>query len=293
MAVAVSVALGAVAALAGASTAIAQSSCGEYDFATPFVAAWAAGEPFEEAQKAGTTITTAADARCHQDRVIARLGPSLGGRVGYKAAATSVAAQRQLELDRPVMGVLFRDMLRQSGDTVRIDDGARMIVELDLLVRVGDAAINEATTREEALAALDAVIPFIELGDLGVPRGTRVTGPLLIAMNAGARAGVVGEALPVPRGSDALDRLAGLTARLVDAGGSVIAEGAGSALLTHPMDVVLFMVENARARGWRLEEGDLLSLGSLGAFALAKPGTLEATYTGLSDAPSSVTVTLE
>lgn len=275
--------------------AAAQSSCGSYDFATPFAAAFFAAKPLEEAQRASEVILGQPDARCHQERVIAALEPALGGRAGYKAAATSPRAQEMLGLDGPVLGVLFADMLLPSGSTVSAAAGARLIFEQDLMVRVADPAINRARTREEALAHLDAVVPMIELGDLMVPRGTRMTGPLLQAMNAGARQAVVGEPIPLPPDETAADALAGISATLTR-NGATLATATGEALLGHPLDAVLFIVEQARARGWTLEAGDLLSLGAMSGLEPAAAGdVVTARYAGIpgADGPVELSVTFE
>lgn len=267
-----------------------QSSCGQYDFAGPFTQAFLAAEPFAQAAQAAETILTLPDGACHQDLFIKELGDSLGPVVGYKAAATSAGAQKQLGLDGPVLGVLFRDMLREDGASVRVDEGARLIFELDLLARVGDAALNGATTREEALAGIDAVLPFIELGDLMVPKGATITGPLLQAMNAGARLGVAGAPVPID-GLSAVD-LAAVSGSLAK-DGTVVAEAPLTALLGDPLDAVLWIVATANARGMPLKQGDLLSLGSLGRFQLASPGEVVARYSGLGEEPVEVGLTLE
>lgn len=279
----------AVAAVGVSHAAGAQTSCGSYDFAGPFAASFLAGEPFADAARAGEVMTGMADAACHQGQLVAKLGETLGGVAGYKAAATSPGAQKQLGLDGPVLGILFAQMIQDDGASVAIDSGARMIVELDLMARVASEAINDATTREEALAALDAFVPFIELGDLMVPKGAAITGPLLQAMNAGARAGIIGE----PVGVDSLSPGAlGAIAATLSKDGTVIAEGEGSALLGHPLDAVLWIVDATKARGDTLKDGDLLSLGSLDRFHIAAPGEYVATYEGLGAAPARASVTL-
>jgi 2-oxo-hept-3-ene-1,7-dioate hydratase len=273
-----------------AGHAAAQSSCGQYDFAGPYAEAFLAGEEFEGAAKAAETITTMADGACHQDQLVERLEEGLGPISGYKAAATSAGAQRQLGLDGPVLGVLFEDMLRPAGSTIAIDEGARLIFELDLLARVGDEAINQATTREEALSAIDAFVPFVELGDLMVPKGAAITGPLLQAMNAGARLGVTGD--PLPTDGLTVEDVAAAAGSLAR-NGSVVAEAPATALLGHPLEAVLWIANEAKARGWQLEEGDVLSLGSMGRFQLAAPGEITATYQGLSTEPATLSFTLE
>ncbi|MCF3933680.1 hypothetical protein L1787_09670 [Acuticoccus sp. M5D2P5] len=270
--------------------AAAQSSCGVFDFAGPYADAYFKAAPYPEGAKAAEMIRTIPDGACHQDRLLPLLSETLGPVIGYKAAATSPGAQKQLGLDGPVLGVLFQDQMRRSGATVKIAEGARMIFELDLLVRVKSDAINQAKTPEEALAALDAVIPFIELGDLMTPKGVEVKGPLLLAMNAGSRAGVMGE--PVPIDGMTADDLLAIKGRL-SRGGTLLAEADASNLLGHPLEAVLWIVKAANARGMPLKAGDLLSLGSMGRFQMAAPGLIEAVYDGLGEGPVGVSLTLQ
>lgn len=284
----------AVLALAATMSGVrAQSTCGQYDFVTPFVDSWLAAKEFAGAQDAAEKIKTVSDGACHQEMVVARLEEALGGRAGYKAAATHAVTQKQFGIDGPLLGVLFRDGILKSGATVTARDGVRPVVELDLAVRVASEAINEAESREDVLAAIDAFVPFIEISDLPVPRGVKVNGGLYQAMNVGARLGVAGDPVAVMNDEATIERLAGLKAQLRDGAEKVLVEGDGSALSGHPLDAVLFVVKEARARNWRIKEGDLLSLGSFGRVADFSPGQrLTAVYEGLGETAARVTVTL-
>lgn len=272
-----------------AGGATAQISCGQFDFAQPFAGAFLEKKPYADAAKAAETIHTMADGACHQDQLLKIFDSHLGEVVGYKAAATSAGAQKQLGLDAPVLGVLYADMMRPNGATVALTDGTRLIFELDLLARVADPALIDAETRGEALAGIDAVIPFIELGDLMVPKGAAITGPLLQAMNAGARLGVVGD--PVPIASLTADDLIAVYG-VLEKDGAVVAEANGAALLGHPLDAVLWIAKAAKARGFKLKKGDVLSLGSLGPFQIASAGTIKARY-DIGTTTAEVDVTLK
>lgn len=214
--------------------------------------------------------------------VVAELVPRLGPVVGYKAALTSVAAQQRMGVPQPLLGSLLRDTLL-PGPVLHIS--RPVLVEADLLVRVGDAAINRARTRAEALAGLDAVLPFIELPALrfdGVPSAA-----LLEAGNTGVWRGRAGPPLPLTASAQWLSRLETFRATLqrTDADGAVLGSGRGADLLGHPLDVVLWIVEAVRAEGQRLLPGDLLSLGSLTApTPVQAPARLRLRYEGLAEA---------
>ncbi|GIV59642.1 MAG: hypothetical protein KatS3mg043_0731 [Rhodothermaceae bacterium] len=233
-------------------------------------------------------------AKALQTAFVAALAPALGPPVGYKAGLTTPTTQARFSATEPIRGVLLRDMLRPSGDTVATLFGARPVFEGDLVVRVGDEAINTATTDTALLAALDAAIPFIELPDLLYDPAYLLDARALTAANAGARLGILGPPIPLPASGDAYERLAALRVMLLDTAGTVVAEGEGTYLLDHPLHVVRWLRDTLHADGIRLKKGDLLSLGSLTPLLPVQPGqTITARYVGLADEPVDVTVTFE
>lgn len=135
---------------------------------------------------------TMADAACTRSRLQQRLAGQAGRLVGYKAGLTNPAVQKRFNTDQPVWGALYTDMLLGNGATVDAAFGARPLYEADLLVRVKDAAINNAKTPAEVLAHVDQVIPFIELPDLVVESPPKLNGAGISAINVGARLGVRG-----------------------------------------------------------------------------------------------------
>lgn len=255
----------------------AAADCDMMDFAGPFVRFWLDGAVIEDISWAGPPLETMADARCHQNQVIKRLQAYEHVRVGYKAALTSQAAQAQFGVEAPLLGILWREALERDGHQFNRHYGGRTIVEADLLVRVGDAAINQATTDAEILAGLEAVLPFIEIGDLMVAEGQPMDAKLLTAMNVGARAGVADVSVPVTAQTD----LKAISVEFV-VNGETVSTSTGAALMGDPLDVVRFIIAAVAARGEALAPGDVLSLGSLGPFQLAKPEMqIQVTYTGL------------
>jgi len=196
-----------------------------------------------------------------QSRVVEALKDELGDVFGYKAGLTSPAAQKRFNVDEPILGTLLTGMILDNGARVPVSKGVHLLIEADLLVRVADRRINQAVTRQEALAAIDFVAPFVEIPDVITQPGQPVDGPALTAVNSGARFGVIGT--PVPAESLDVGDLAAFTVRLMRDGEPAGPESSGRALMGHPLNVVLWMVEKTRSRGLELEAGDWLSLGSL------------------------------
>lgn len=234
-------------------------------------------------------------AMSYQGRFVAALKPELGAVVGYKAGLTSPAAQARFGATQPIRGVLLERMLLNHGVSLRWPFAARPVAEGDLLVRVRSSAINEAETPAQALAALDAVMPFIEVPDLLFAADVKVSVAALAAANVGARFGVKGEAIVVEPTAEWRDRLRRFTVVLVDQKGEVLARGGGRELLGDPLAVVLWLRDSLRADGIPLKPGELLSLGSATRLLPVSPNTaLTARYEGLDPrGPVEVSVRFE
>jgi 2-keto-4-pentenoate hydratase len=268
--------------LAAALIALVAAAQAESGWVDRIVSAYRDRTPIES----DADLTPAA-AEAIQARVVTALRADHGRVFGYKAALTNPAARKRFNVEEPLLGTLLAGMILDNGARVGIDQGVNLFIEADLLVRVADPAINNVSTREQAFAAIDRVAAFLEIPDVIIQPGQPLTGPVLTAVNAGARFGVMGSAI----GTDEIDMadLAGFKVRLLR-NGETVAQNTGRALMGDPLDAVLWLAGEARRRGIRLEAGDWLSLGSLTAPVRAGPGErYRAVYEGLGDEPLEVT----
>ncbi|MGA1285711.1 MAG: hypothetical protein ACO34J_16865, partial [Prochlorothrix sp.] len=171
-------------------------------FATSFAHNYTTGEAFVPSAATIAALSNLTAAYCQQAQTIAALTPILGSPIGYKVAATSAPVQQLLGLDQPIIGRLFNAQLLPDRVTLSVQSGARLIYETDLLVQVADPAINQAQTPLEVAENLELVVPFLEVADLTVGESVAMTGPLLAAVNGGARWGVLGRGVTVERAEE-------------------------------------------------------------------------------------------
>ncbi|MEM7794716.1 MAG: hydratase [Cyanobacteria bacterium P01_C01_bin.118] len=186
-----------------------------------------------------------------------------GSIVGYKVALTNPTAQAQLGVTHPLYGFLLENMLLDSGATLPIAFGSRPQAEGDLMVRVGSADINQAETDLELLAGLDAIIPFLELPDLIYQENASVNAGALVAVNVGARYGIMGDPVTLEATESGLEQLANIRVVLNNDRGQFLAEGNSTALLEHPINAVRWLRDTLKTQDVELKPGDLLSLGSV------------------------------
>ena len=226
-----------------------------------------------------------ADGECTRAKFQVLLGQQLGAPVGYKAGLTNPAVQKRFSADAPVWGMLYAPMLLPEDSTVDAAFGARALYEADLLVRVSSSAVNQATTPMQVLAAIDQVIPFIELPDLMVQAPPKLNGAAVAAINVGARLGVVGKPIAVEATPAFSDRLRDMEVLLM-ANGSEVDRGKGSDVLEHPLNAVVWLARDLAKHGLAMKPGDLISLGSFSKLMPPKPGlAVQVIYQGLPGTP--------
>ncbi len=266
------------------SMTAARADCPGDDAVAALATSILQGEPAEPLE-----LESIADGLCARDKLLDLLIPHWGAPIGYKAALTGAAAQARFGVEQPIPGVLLADMMLEEDATVPADFGALPRYEADLIVVVANERINEATTPEGILGRLSAVHPFIELPDLVMASPADLSGPVLASINAGARHGVLGEAIPVEQSRAFFDALEEMTVTVTNQDSEQLASASGSTVLGHPLNAVLWLVEN----GVTLAPGDLVSVGSIGPLLEPEPGlTATATYAGLPGDPE-LSVTFE
>ena len=212
---------------------------------------------------------------------------------GYKVGLTDRKAQEMFGLTQPLVGVLFKQMLLPDGAVIEQDSATSLLVELDLMLRVRSAEINQANSIEDIARHIDAIIPFIELPDAMFRLDSQNASALLFAGNVGARWGVTGAPLTVVNAQDLIEYLPALTLQLSTDTGEVLREGRGSQILGHPLRSILYLLQELALRNETLKPGQLLSLGAIGGPEKAQRGRrYTAEYRGYGDRILSVSVTI-
>lgn len=234
--------------------------------------------------KALSVDGTMDDALCTQAKLAKALEPHVGPVIGYKAGLTSKPAQDRFKVSEPVRGVLYRDMMLENGAELEPGWGTRPVFEADLILVVGDAAINQATSVSEAMPHISAVRPFMELPDLTLAKGEPITGVTLTAMGVAPRLGVLGDEIRVMDPDEMAKALEAMQVTLSAADGEVLAQAPGKAVLGHPVNSLLWLM----SKGVELKPGDLVSVGSFGPLVPPAKGKGGASvkYEGLPDNPT-------
>jgi len=224
----------------------------------------------------GLTTESALEVQKH---VVYALSEDWGGIAGYKAAITNPEVQQKMGIKQPLLGIFLNKMLLESPAIINKNSAIHPFAEADLLVRVKDAAINDAKTDQEILASIDQVIPFIEIPDRLFSTDDPLTADMLTAINTGARYGVMGEPIPM----EYIENLNHCQVGIVYEDRSHLKTGSCSSLMGSPVNVIRWMRDKLLTLNYPLKPGSYLSLGSLTSPIPIKKGRLTAIYTGLGD----------
>jgi 2-keto-4-pentenoate hydratase len=181
-----------------------------------------------------------------------------GSIIGYKIACTSDNAQQQLHVDGPFSGYLVSAFSFDSPARVDADPYYMRVVEAEFGFRMAQdlPPISRPREREEVAAAVEGVVPSIEIVDSRFESWTTIGALSLIADNACNAAWVKGEMLTDWRGID----LAAQTVR-VTVNGKVVREGSGSAVLGHPLNALLWLANSLNSRGAGLRARQYVTTG--------------------------------
>lgn len=181
---------------------------------------------------------------------------------GWKIGLTSRAMQDALKIDTPDSGVLFDDMVFANGATIPAGRFIQPRIEVEIAFLTRAALSGESVTRDDVLAATDAVAPAFEILDTRIRRTDAATGRARTVVDTvsdnAANAGIVlGEGRHDPSAFDL--RWVGA---VVKRDGIVEETGLGAGVLDDPVAGIVWLVRRLARYGQRIEPGQIVLSGS-------------------------------
>jgi len=193
--------------------------------------------------------------------------------VGAKLGLTSVAKQKQMNVDRPLYGWLTADMQVDTGAAVRCDTYIQPRVEPEIAFLLGRDLEGPSVTAAQVLAATEAVFGAIDVLDSRYA-GYKFTFNDVTADNASSAGFILGGTAMDPYGIDLR-----LTGCVLEKNGELIATAAGAAVMGHPASAVAWLVRALARRGQGLEAGHVVMAGGMTEAVAVSPGdTVVATF---------------
>ena len=182
--------------------------------------------------------------------------------IGWKIGLTSKAMQYALGIDIPDSGILFDDMLFETGATVPTGRFIQPRIEAEIAFVMKSPLSGVDVTRDDVIAATEYVAPSLEILDTRVRRMDPDTGKTrtvfdTISDNA-ANAGIV---LGNTRHAVDTHDLRWVGA-LVFRNGTVEETGLGAGVLNDPVESVVWLARRMAQYGQSIEPGQIILSGS-------------------------------
>ncbi len=190
--------------------------------------------------------------------------------IGWKIAATTLSGQKHINVDGPIAGRLLRQKVLAPGAAIPLGDNHMRVAEAELVFRFATDLPSRDKPYDEAevMAAIDAVLPGIEVPDSRYEDFCVVGDAQLIAENACAAWFVLGEeALTDWHRLD-------LGSHPVRAyrNGKLAGEGTGAMVLGDPKIALVWIANELSALGLGLKAGDIVTTGTVVVPVRVEPG---------------------
>ncbi|MEM1299514.1 MAG: 2-oxo-hept-4-ene-1,7-dioate hydratase [Pseudomonadota bacterium] len=193
--------------------------------------------------------------------------------IGWKIGLTSKAMQAALNIDIPDSGVLFDDMLFDHGTTVPAGRFIQPRIEVEIAFIMGKVLSGADVTRDDVIAATEAVAPSIEILDTRILRTDPATGqPRIITDTISDNAANAGIVLGTERHAIDTHDLRWVGA-MAFRNGEIEETGLGAGVLNDPVESVVWLARRMAQYGQRIEPGHVILSGSFIRPLECPPGT--------------------
>jgi 2-keto-4-pentenoate hydratase len=189
---------------------------------------------------------------------------------GWKIAATSAAGQRHLDVPGPLGGRLLEKRVLPHDATLSLAGNRMRVAEPEFVFRLGRDLPARSTPYPvaEVMAAVDALLPGLEVPDSRYARYAGIGAGPLLADNACAHWFVLGS--PAPERWRELDLAAYPATILRD--GAAAAQGIGSNVLGDPRAALAWLANELHRFGEFLRAGQIVTTGTCATPLPLEPG---------------------
>lgn len=205
------------------------------------------------------------------------------GIIGPKMGLTSRAKMQQMNVEEPIYGYIFDDMVVPNGGTLEFDQLIHPKVEAEIAFVLGEDIEGPGISGEQILAVTEYFIPVLEVIDSRYENFSFKL-PDVIADNASSSRVVFGEKIKKP---DRL-KLDRASVSLV-INGEVKERGTGDAVLGHPANSAAMLANMLARKQQKLTAGSVILTGGVtGAVMLKRGDSVSAHVEGLGDVSFTV-----
>jgi len=193
-----------------------------------------------------------------------------------KLGLTSPAKMEQMNVDHPIYGYVFSDMLVENNGSVSLDDYIHARVEPEIAVVLKDELKGPNVTISDVKDRIAYVVSSMEILDSRY-QNYNFTLPDVIADNTSAKGAVYSKEEVKQNQVDFTNEEA-----VLKINGEVKAEGVGSAVLGHPLESIVFLTKALNEKEQAVPAGvPIMTGGMTASVPVQEDDLIEIDYTTL------------
>ena len=184
---------------------------------------------------------------------------NFGRRIGYKIGCTSSVMREYLGINEPCYGGILNTGTNYISANKKFGDFAMPGVEIELAVFTNENLIfdNDTTINEIPLDKL-TIFPAIEIVDNRWINHEKVDNNSLIADDFFGSEIILGNPVPLSKTNN-LDNLNGI----LSINNKQISGGNTKSIMNHPLNALIWLINNLQKRDKFLKKGEIVMLGSI------------------------------
>ncbi|MHC1761488.1 MAG: 2-keto-4-pentenoate hydratase [Negativicutes bacterium] len=191
---------------------------------------------------------------------------------GFKGGLTAAGVQKRFGMKAPVTGVLLESGKLTGNPVLERSRYGALMLESEVAFIIGEPIRETVMDVASLRPKIRALLPSIEVPDLGVTDMKQLKASDLIACNVSARQFILGQ----PVDPDSVDP--NEVQMTLYHNGMAISSGSGADALGDQWNAALWLVNSMLEQGYTIEPGQVLMTGALGAMLPGKPGNYVAEF---------------
>lgn len=196
-----------------------------------------------------------------------------GDRVaGYKGGLTAGGVQKRFGMNVPVTGILLESGWLSGSPVLDRSRFGALMLETEIALVLNEPVTEILPDIASLKRKIRTMAPAIEVPDLGFADMKKLKAPDLVAANVSARQYIIGREVEVSRFDINAIQVA------LFHNGTRINLGQGDDALGDQWNAALWLVNSMIDQGYKLESGQILLTGALGAMLPGKPGSYVADF---------------
>ena len=186
--------------------------------------------------------------------------------IGWKIGATSRAVMDQLKINEPILGCMTTQSEYSFLEDVKVSHFCKLAVEGEIAFVMGKPLRGPGVTRSDVIRATAGIMGAVELVDCRIENWETTTSEAIAdnALHAGI---MLGDVIKSLSGFDLVHEGA-----VLHQNGQLLDSACGVEALGNPINVVMWLANTLAEFGKGLNEGDIISTGSLTKFFFVEPG---------------------